>query len=62
MDAKQEIVFEPGERLVSMLHLAGTVYVATERRVYRMRRDPLTEEVSFQPVDFHQSGGQKRTR
>jgi hypothetical protein len=54
-----EAIFEPGERVVSMLLLAGTVYVATDRRVYRMRRDPLTDADAFQAVEFHRTAGQK---
>lgn len=46
------VVFEPGERIVSMIEHQGSVYVATERRVYRMVKDSLTDTVKFVPVIF----------
>jgi hypothetical protein len=52
---KIESVFEPSERIVSMVEHRGEVYVATERRVYRMRKDDFTDTVAFDPVIFHQA-------
>lgn len=45
-------VFEPGERIVSMVEHQGSIYVATEQHVYRMLKDPLTDSVKFVPVIF----------
>jgi hypothetical protein len=50
---KIEVVFDPGERIVSMVEHQGTVYVATERHVYRMQKDAQTDTVRFLPVVFH---------
>lgn len=47
-----DIVFEPRDRIVAMVHHQGIVFVATERRVYRMREDKLTDTVAFEPVVF----------
>ena len=55
MGIRIESVFEPAERIVSMVEHRGTVMVATERRVYRMRTDDLTGTVAFDPVIFHQA-------
>lgn len=52
---KIESVFEPSERVVSMIEFRGRIFVATERRVYRMTHDDLTDSVAFDPVVFHQA-------
>lgn len=51
---KIQVVFEPRDRIVSMVEHRGEVYVATERHVYRMQKDALTDSVRFLPVVFHQ--------
>lgn len=50
---KVEVVFDPGERIVSMVEHQGTIYLATERHVYRMQKDALADSVRFLPVVFH---------
>lgn len=58
---KVEIVFEPRDRIVSMVEHRGTVYVATERRVFRMQKDELTDTIRFLPVVFHQDSADEKT-
>lgn len=55
MGIKIESVFEPREFIVAMVEHQGTVFVATERRVYRMSKDELTGTATFDPVVFHQA-------
>jgi len=55
---KIEVVFDPGERIVSMVEHRGEVFVATERHVYRMRKDDLTDTFKFLPVVFHKADDQ----
>lgn len=55
MAIKIESVFEPSERIVSMVEHQGKVYVATERRVYRMKQDDFADRDIFEPVIFHQA-------
>jgi hypothetical protein len=54
MGVKIETVFEPSEPIVSMVEHQGKVYVATQRRVYRMNKDDLTGTERFEPMVFHQ--------
>lgn len=54
------VVFEPRDRIVSMVEHQGTVYVATERQVFRMQKDALTDSVRFLPVVFHEAPGTNR--
>jgi hypothetical protein len=55
MGIKIESVFSPDYPIVSMVEYQGTVYVATQRHVYRMSKDDLTGTVAFDQVVFHQA-------
>lgn len=47
-----QMILETNERIVAMCEYHNEIIVATERRVYRMRKDDLTDSYIFKPVLF----------